>query len=208
MNDPTRPTLDGLDIGLARRINAICRRFEADWRAGPRPAIADYSHDVPEEGRVAIRIELEALERELRQAEETTAPRARRRPHPVPGRLIGPRGGHGGPPRPGHDRSRIIRAARGTRAGADPVLRRLRDRERAGARRQGRRLQGAADEPLVLAGYTHWMMDRALSPSDDRLVSSGMDAALRIWPSPGARVASSVSDPIGPRSDEPPPPAR
>ena len=47
-------------------------------------------------------------------------------------------------------------------------------------------------------------MDLALSPSGDRLVSSGMDAALRIWPSPGARVASSVSDPIGPRSDPDP----
>jgi serine/threonine protein kinase len=73
MNDPTRPTLDGLDIDLARRIDAACRRFEADWRAGERPAIGDYLNEIPEEGRIALRIELEALERELRQADETMA---------------------------------------------------------------------------------------------------------------------------------------
>ncbi len=74
MNEPTRPNLDGLDIELARRIDAACRRFEADWRAGKRPAIGDYFNEVPEEGRIALRIELEALERELGQADETIDP--------------------------------------------------------------------------------------------------------------------------------------
>jgi serine/threonine-protein kinase len=74
MNEPTRPILDGLDLELARRIDAICRRFEADWRAGRRPAIEDYAKEVCERERIALRIELEALERELRQAEEIPTP--------------------------------------------------------------------------------------------------------------------------------------
>jgi predicted Ser/Thr protein kinase len=80
MNDkdePSRggrsPDLDGLDLDLARSIDAVCRRFEADWRGGQRPSIDAYLAAVPVEGRPALRAELEALERELRQAEETGA---------------------------------------------------------------------------------------------------------------------------------------
>jgi WD40 repeat protein len=74
MNEPTRSTLDGLDIELVWRIDAACRRFEADWRAGKRPVIEDYVNEVPEEGRIALRIELEALERELRRADAAIPP--------------------------------------------------------------------------------------------------------------------------------------
>jgi WD40 repeat protein len=66
--------LSGLDSDLVRRIDAVCRRFEGDWRAGRQPRVQDYLDDVPEQGRTALRAELEALERELRQADETIAP--------------------------------------------------------------------------------------------------------------------------------------
>jgi WD40 repeat protein/serine/threonine protein kinase len=55
---------------MARQIDEVCRRFEAAWRAGCQPRIDDYLVDVVDEGRPALRAELEALERDLRQAEE------------------------------------------------------------------------------------------------------------------------------------------
>jgi len=71
----TPPPFDGpgLDIGLLRQIEAACRRFEADWRSGTRRPLDDYLAAVPEGARAALRAELEALERELRQSEETVA---------------------------------------------------------------------------------------------------------------------------------------
>ncbi len=71
MTDRPSHNLGGLDIDLARRIDAVCRRFEADWRAGRQPLIEDYMGDVPDEGRPALRAELDALERELRPSDET-----------------------------------------------------------------------------------------------------------------------------------------
>jgi WD40 repeat protein len=62
-----------LDIDLMREIDAVCRRFEADWRAGVRHPLDDYVAEVPGQGRPALRAELEALERELRLPEETVA---------------------------------------------------------------------------------------------------------------------------------------
>ena len=58
-------------IELARRIDAVCRRFEADRRAGKTSPIEGYLDDICEEGRAALRAEIEALERELHQADET-----------------------------------------------------------------------------------------------------------------------------------------
>jgi serine/threonine protein kinase len=60
-----------LDIDMVRRIDAICRRFEADWRDGRLPHIDDYLHQVPDRVRTGLRTELEAVERELRRSEET-----------------------------------------------------------------------------------------------------------------------------------------
>ncbi len=70
MSDRPSDNLGGLDIGLARQIDEVCRRFEAAWREGCQPRIDDYLVDVVDEGRPALRAELEALERDLRQAEE------------------------------------------------------------------------------------------------------------------------------------------
>ena len=46
MSDRPSHNLGGLDIDLARRIDEVCRRFEADWRAGRQPRIDDYLVDV------------------------------------------------------------------------------------------------------------------------------------------------------------------
>jgi hypothetical protein len=70
MSDRPSDNLGGLDIGLARQIDEICRRFEAAWRAGCQPRIDDYLVEVVDEGRPALLAELEALERDLRPAEE------------------------------------------------------------------------------------------------------------------------------------------
>jgi Protein kinase domain len=74
MSDRPSSNLGGLDIDLARRIDEVCRCFEADRRAGRRPRVEDYLAEVSDEGRAALRAELEALERELRQTDEMIAP--------------------------------------------------------------------------------------------------------------------------------------
>src|SRR5208337_3962003 len=73
IDDRPDPSFDDLDLDLARRIDEVCRRFEADWRQGRQPRIDDYLGDVSDEGRSALRAELRALERELRLLEETFA---------------------------------------------------------------------------------------------------------------------------------------
>ena len=50
MSDRPSHNLDGLDIDLARRIDEVCRRFEADWREGRQPRIEDYLVDVSRRG--------------------------------------------------------------------------------------------------------------------------------------------------------------
>jgi len=73
MSDRPDDNLGDLDLDIARRIDAVCRQFEADWRAGRRPPAGDYLADVPPEGRAALRTELEALDGELRQADRAIA---------------------------------------------------------------------------------------------------------------------------------------
>ncbi len=68
MSERLSRSLHGLDLDLARRIDAVCWSFEADWREG-RPAPIDaYLGQVAEEGRDVLRAELEALLRELDEA--------------------------------------------------------------------------------------------------------------------------------------------
>ena len=55
MREPASHNLGDLDLDLVRRIDAVCRRFEADYRAGKSPVIADYLGEVPEAGRSALR---------------------------------------------------------------------------------------------------------------------------------------------------------
>jgi eukaryotic-like serine/threonine-protein kinase len=73
MSEEHERKLDDLELDLVRRIEAVCRRFEADWRGGKRPALDDYLCEVPQEARPALRVELADLERELLQPEEAGA---------------------------------------------------------------------------------------------------------------------------------------
>ena len=65
MSDRASHNLGGLEIDLARHIDEVCRRFEADWREGRQPRMENYLDGVSQEGQLALRAELEALEREL-----------------------------------------------------------------------------------------------------------------------------------------------
>jgi hypothetical protein len=65
MREQASDNLAGLDIDLARQIDAICRRFEADWRDGQQPRLEDYLDEVPGDVRPALRTELAVLEREF-----------------------------------------------------------------------------------------------------------------------------------------------
>jgi hypothetical protein len=73
MREQANDNLGGLDLDLVRRIDAVCRRFEADYRAGKSPVIADYLAEIPKVGRSALRSELIGLEQELRRSDETSA---------------------------------------------------------------------------------------------------------------------------------------
>src|SRR5215831_17814846 len=79
MREQASYTLGDLDLDLVRRIDAACRRFESDYRAGKSPVIADYLGEIPEVGRSALRSELSGLEQELRRSDEMSA-----RPDPGP----------------------------------------------------------------------------------------------------------------------------
>ena len=62
MSEHPSENLGCLDVELARRIDAVCRQFEAEWRAGRRTSVEDYLDNVPAEGRTPLRAELAALE--------------------------------------------------------------------------------------------------------------------------------------------------
>jgi serine/threonine-protein kinase len=62
MNNAT-PTEEGNhSASLGGRMEAVCDRAEAAWKAGRRPTIEDYLGEVPEAGRAALFRELLALE--------------------------------------------------------------------------------------------------------------------------------------------------
>jgi tetratricopeptide (TPR) repeat protein/tRNA A-37 threonylcarbamoyl transferase component Bud32 len=67
MTEATRSADRALSLPLARRVNAVCNRFERAWRSGPRPAIEDYLGDIAEPARAALLRELIALEVAYRQ---------------------------------------------------------------------------------------------------------------------------------------------
>jgi WD40 repeat protein len=84
MSEPERDDANEPDVELMRQVDAVCRRFEADWRAGARPPFDTYLAEVPDEARPVLRAELEALDHELRRSDETVAP-AEPTTEPVPG---------------------------------------------------------------------------------------------------------------------------
>ncbi len=63
----SRSTLDAqLPAADLQQIDAICDRFEADWRAGRRPDLASYLSEAPPGGKAALFRELLNLELEYR----------------------------------------------------------------------------------------------------------------------------------------------
>jgi CubicO group peptidase (beta-lactamase class C family)/tetratricopeptide (TPR) repeat protein len=65
MDERSDASFDALDLDLALRIDELCQRFEADWRAGGQPRVDDYLAEIAEPGRKALRAELADLECEL-----------------------------------------------------------------------------------------------------------------------------------------------
>ncbi len=61
------PPSSNLSPSRLERFNHICRRFEANWRAGSRPRITEFMGDVPEPDRTVVLRELIALELRFRQ---------------------------------------------------------------------------------------------------------------------------------------------
>jgi serine/threonine protein kinase len=77
MTETNRSDSGALPLSVERRVDQICRRFEAAWRAlaGPRPCIGDYINDVTGPGRLALLRELLCLDVEYRrEAGEEPAP--------------------------------------------------------------------------------------------------------------------------------------
>jgi serine/threonine protein kinase len=56
------PGRAALALPLERQVDAVCRRFEAAWRAGRRPRLEDFLADGPEPARPVLFAELLALE--------------------------------------------------------------------------------------------------------------------------------------------------
>ncbi|WP_337174210.1 serine/threonine-protein kinase [Paludisphaera sp.] len=62
------PGKDAADpLAVARKVHDACERFEADWKARPRPRVEDYLGPPEDPDRPALVEELAALEIELRQ---------------------------------------------------------------------------------------------------------------------------------------------
>ena len=68
MSGADSPGPDPSPLNLACWVDRQCDAFEAAWRAGERPRLADFLSDTPEPGRSALLRELLAAELELRRA--------------------------------------------------------------------------------------------------------------------------------------------
>jgi WD40 repeat protein/tetratricopeptide (TPR) repeat protein len=75
MSEPTSVHEGTVPLSAARRVNAVCNRFELAWKAGPRPCIEDYRDEVPASDRSTLVRELVALDIDYRRqaGEEPTA---------------------------------------------------------------------------------------------------------------------------------------
>ncbi len=65
VSEPEPLDASQLDLELMRKIDVVCLRFEAAWRAGALPPFDSYLAEVRDQGRSALRAKLEAMEREL-----------------------------------------------------------------------------------------------------------------------------------------------
>src|SRR5262245_43919979 len=65
MNEGSTCDFRELSPSQARRVDALCRRFEAEWSAGREPRIMDFLRAVPDPERPALLRQLLLLELEL-----------------------------------------------------------------------------------------------------------------------------------------------
>ena len=68
MTDRPTGSFERLGLDLARRMDADCRWFEADWRTGGATAIEDYLVEVPDEGLAALKADWRTWSAEQRQS--------------------------------------------------------------------------------------------------------------------------------------------
>src|SRR5262245_50834827 len=69
MNDPERTRLGSLPLTVELWVYDVCNRFEAAWREGHRPRVAEFLDDAPAPGRAALLRELILLDVEYRRGQ-------------------------------------------------------------------------------------------------------------------------------------------
>jgi serine/threonine protein kinase len=102
MSEKTRAGGGTLPLAVARRVNAVCNRFELAWQAGQRPRIEDHLGEVPEPDRSELVRELVALDIDYRRqaGEDPRAEDYRARfPYLALAPLLGDTAGTAVPPR-------------------------------------------------------------------------------------------------------------
>ena len=67
MSEPRPPSLGQLPLPVLEQVDQLCERFEAAWKTGTPPVLADYLHHVPPLGQAALLQELLRLDLEYRQ---------------------------------------------------------------------------------------------------------------------------------------------
>jgi hypothetical protein len=65
---------DALPVSQLLKIDAICARFEAAWKAGEQPKVEDYLGTTPEPQRAELQHELEKVDAEYRLKAKAKAP--------------------------------------------------------------------------------------------------------------------------------------
>ena len=66
MSEPAEGGISALPAAQVQQADRVCDRFEAAWRAGPRPTLEDYVQGVPEPQRSALLHELIPLDADYR----------------------------------------------------------------------------------------------------------------------------------------------
>jgi hypothetical protein len=66
MNQKANPPDPSLPVSELLEVDKVCRQFEAAWKAGRRPTLADYLGTTSEPQRSELKRELDAIETEYR----------------------------------------------------------------------------------------------------------------------------------------------
>ena len=66
MNQKANPPDPSLPVSQLIEVDKVCRKFEAEWKAGRQPKVTDYLGTTPEPQRSELKRELDAIEAEFR----------------------------------------------------------------------------------------------------------------------------------------------